>query len=47
VEIGGLAEIEERTRFVKVQDLQIRVKVSGPAQNIPNPAFYPHVLPTR
>jgi hypothetical protein len=38
VEIASLAEIER---------LQIRVKVSSPAQNLPDPAFYPHVLPTR
>jgi hypothetical protein len=38
VKIGGLEENRK---------LHTRVKVSGPAQNLPGPAFYPHVLPTR
>jgi len=38
VKIGDLAENRK---------LQTRVKVSSPAQNLPGPAFYPHVLPIR
>jgi hypothetical protein len=37
VEIGGFCH----------RKFAVSVKVSGPAQNLPDPAFYPYVVATR